>query len=298
MTVTTNNTVLTGSIEDRLQAVNEFMVRCLEETPLGFLSPYAHCLLGSGKMLRSRLLFRVGAVSGAAEQTLVHAAAAAEMVHSASLLHDDVIDGGMLRRGAPAFWLEKGVSGAILLGDMLLFKALDVMCQVEQSRLAPLLVRLTGEVCQAEAEQELIFRGREIDWEECVRIARSKTGALFAFAAHAAGGPDAAVSAALQEAGYLIGTAYQLADDVLDAKGDEQKADKTLGTDSARNKNTVMRFLSMGVDPTAYVDGLCRSARRQLNEWPEVQAGWDVYMKQDFLPAVQHHLEPSGETAD
>lgn len=278
-------------IDQRLAEVHDLMASCLHETPLRFLANESKGLLANGKMLRARLPFRVGPVTGTPHKTLLHAATATEMIHSASLLHDDVIDGGLLRRGAPAFWVERGVAGAILLGDMLLFKALDVVCQVEDSRLAHPLVRFTGEVCQAESEQELIFRGRDAEWEDCVRIARCKTGALFAFTAYACGGNDTILSEALKEAGYRVGTAYQLSDDVLDAKGSQAVAGKTLGTDSARDKNTVMTFLREGIEPAAYIRDLCASARDLLNDWPAVQKAWDVYMEKDLMPSLEKHLQ-------
>lgn len=278
-------------IDELLKESQTLMASCLLETPLSFLSSESKGLLANGKMLRSRLAFRIGPAAGTPRQTLLHAATAAEMIHSASLLHDDVIDGGLVRRGAPAFWVERGVSGAILLGDMLLFKALDIVCQVEESRLTHALVLFTGHVCQAEAEQELIHRGRHTTWSDCVRIARFKTGSLFAFTALAAGGRDERLCAALQEAGYAVGTAYQLADDILDAKGRQEVADKTLGTDSARDKTTVMTSLQEGQEPAAYVEDLCCSARDLLAEWPDVQAAWDLYMEMDLLPELQKHLQ-------
>lgn len=278
-------------IRQRLSEVQELMGSSLSETPLSFLAGESKGLLANGKMLRARMPFRVGPVTGIEHKTLLHVAAATEMLHSASLLHDDVIDGGLLRRGAPAFWVEKGVSGAILLGDMLLFKALDVICQVENSRLAHPLVLFTGEVCQAESEQELIFRGRDTQWEDCVRIARSKTGALFAFTAYACGGDDPELREALTEAGYAVGTAYQLSDDILDVKGNPSAAGKTLGTDSARDKHTVMSFIPEGIEPARYIRGLCASARDRLRAWPDVQKAWDIYMELDLTPGLEKHLQ-------
>jgi heptaprenyl diphosphate synthase len=281
----------TTDVDPGLDQVRELMASCLRPTPLGFIAKDAKGLLGNGKMLRSRIPLRVGPAAGVPMKTLLHAAAAVEMIHSASLLHDDVIDGGLLRRGVPTFWVERGVSGAILLGDMLLFKALDVICRVENSQLAHPLVLCTGEVCEAESEQELILRGRNAEWADCVRIARYKTGALFAFTAFAAGGKDPELAAALKEAGYIVGTAYQLADDILDAKGSPAVADKTLGTDASRDKNTVMNFLPEGIVPQDYIRELCASARLQLAAWPKVQSAWDVYMKEDFMPEVEKHLQ-------
>jgi len=247
---------------------------------------------GSGKMLRARLGFRVGAATAASPSALTRAAAAVEMIHAASLLHDDVIDGGYLRRNAPTFWVERGVPGAILLGDLLLFKALDITASIEAgARLTQRLIRLTGEVCEAETEQELVLRGVPCDWTTCVSIARRKTGALFAFIAFAAGGSDAGLSEALLEAGYDVGTAYQLADDILDANGDPKVAGKSLGSDEVRAKVTAASVAARcSVDPLAEIEKLCKGSIRHLSAWPEVATAWQSYLDLDLRPAVDKLL--------
>lgn len=286
-----------GNIEKGLTDVRDLINRFLKETVLSRVSENPAALIAGGKMLRARLILRVGPAGRISRDTLIHAAAAVELVHGASLLHDDVIDGGYLRRGAPTFWVERGISAAILVGDMLLFKAVDIMCRVEEGRLTPLLVRLTGEVCDAESEQELLLRGAPATWENCVRIARRKTGALFAFAAGVCGGRDPELSATLIEAGYAIGTAYQLADDILDANGSEEESGKTLGSDEARQKTTV------GTLPPEEQSGalraivqLCRQAEDSLSPWPAVHGAWREFMDEDLRPALQKYLATLNRT--
>jgi geranylgeranyl pyrophosphate synthase len=278
-------------LEQHLDEVRKLMAGSLAETPLH--SALADCknLFGTGKMLRSQLTLRVGPAAGVACSTILRAAAAVELIHAASLLHDDVIDGGFLRRGAPAFWVDRGIPAAILLGDLLLFKALELVTPVENGRLLPVIIKLTGEVCEAESEQELVTRGKLADWETCVNVARRKTGALFAFAAHACGGDDPALREILQEAGYAIGTAYQLADDILDANGNPESAGKTLGRDEAREKNTAARArIPNNTAPAQFIDRLCNQASDSLAPWPAVQKAWAVYMSRDMKPALDHNL--------
>lgn len=264
-------------------------------TPLGTILTDCSGLLGAGKMLRARMCLRTGSGVGSEHKTLVHCAAAVEMIHAASLLHDDVIDGGILRRGLPSFWVEKGVSGAILLGDLLLFKAVDLVCQVESGRLAHALVLAAGEICEAESAQELVLRGTKSDWEHCVDIARSKTGALFAFAAEAGAGTDPQRAKALKEAGYLVGTAYQLADDILDSNGTTELAGKTLGTDEARKKTTAVRVESDGVNPEQYLFDLCEQSKDLLSPWPDARKAWSKYLDTDFIPSVEKLVGPCSE---
>lgn len=275
-----------------LGKVSRLMVDTVLETPLRAILD-GEPSLGSGKMLRARIAGRLAESTSAPLDTLLHAAAAVEMVHAASLLHDDVIDGGFLRRNHPAFWVERGVSGAILLGDLLLFKALELVGRVEDGRLTRKLITLTGDVCQAESEQELIIRGQAADWDTCVRIARGKTGALFAFVAWACAGTDPVRQAILLEAGFQVGTAYQLADDILDATGDHDQAGKTLGTDASRQKTTAMRVTgSTPLNPAHEVRELCRNSGAELIASPSLHQAWTTYLKRDLGPALDPILAP------
>jgi geranylgeranyl pyrophosphate synthase len=279
------------TLVQQLDEVRKVMAGCVAETPLE--KPLADCsnLFGNGKMLRARLVLRVGPATGASYSTLLRAASAVELIHAASLLHDDVIDGGFLRRGAPTFWVDRGIPAAILTGDLLLFKAFELIMPVVNGELVQPLIRLTGEVVEAETEQELVVRAHPSDWETCVRIARRKTGPLFAFAARAAAGDDTNLQDALLEAGYRIGTAYQLSDDILDATGDSAAAGKTLGRDAARDKSTAARVqIPKDVDPINCVRTLCDESSALLSDWPEVRAAWDNYVHRDFRPALDRNL--------
>ncbi len=279
-------------MEQRLESVRHLMAETLANSPLKPLIMDSRDLLINGKMLRARLAVRVGPAAGVSEKIVLHAAAAVELIHAASLLHDDVIDEGYLRRGLPAFWVERGISGAILLGDLMLFKALDLIAQVDDGRMLPNAITLTGEVCEAESEQELMLRGKVPDWPTCVDISRRKTGALFAFIALISGGKDQALCEALREAGYGIGTAYQLADDLLDVNGTTEAAGKTLGRDEARREVTAARAeLPVGFDPVAFIENLCEVARERLAPWLAVREAWDDYMNYDMRPILERNMQ-------
>jgi geranylgeranyl pyrophosphate synthase len=238
-------------------------------------------------MLRSRLVYRLGHALGTDAELMVYGSAAVEMIHTASLLHDDVIDGGVLRRGMPTFWVEKGPAGAILLGDLLLFKAIDLICRVADGRYTHDLVKLTGEVCEAESEQELILNGGDSKLEICQSIARRKTGALFAFAALIHGGDDEQREASLKESGYLLGTVYQLADDILDTRVDPS-CGKTLGTDAARG---IVSAANLDEDQLlAHLETLKNEACRMLDGDEEALNGIRTYIYQDLQPAVDKLL--------
>ncbi len=238
-----------------------------------------------GKMLRSRLAGRLSrsGVTLTNIATLGYVCAATEMVHTASLLHDDVIDGGLIRRAHPALWRATGPSAAVLLGDMLLCDAMMLLQKALGGRYVETFVEKVREMCQFEAEQELVYRGKRLDESTCLRLARGKTGPLFAFIGRVCGGGDSALASALEEAGYHLGTAYQVADDLLDVVGDEQLAKKTLGTDMTRSKFTlaVVQHHETG-RAHHWVSALCASALECVNRWPRVREAMSAFLFYDL----------------
>jgi octaprenyl-diphosphate synthase len=278
-------------IANQLKTVQAVMVDSLRDTNIAKLLPAKNNIMGSGKMLRAQLSLYLGAANGIDEKTAIHAAAAVEIIHGASLLHDDVIDGGLLRRGAPTFWKKYGTNGAILFGDLLVFKGLNLLVQVGRTDLLQELIDMSTHVCRSEVEQELVLRGTPGTWEECEQIARAKTGSLFAFAAAAATSEIPGQIDALREAGFIVGTAYQLVDDILDASGNEEISGKTLGKDQERGKTTAITATKNAPDdPVEYIHSLLEVSSSQLASWPQLQASWDEFLNVTMKPVLSKHL--------
>lgn len=272
--------------EAELTAVRHLMADALVGTALERMIEHPSSLLDGGKMLRARLALRIGAALETPSLVVRPAAAAVELVHAASLLHDDVIDGGTIRRHAPSFWAERGIPAAVLFGDLMLFHAMALLDGLE--RYAGRLVALGGEMAQAEVEQELLLRGEPLSWEQALRVARRKTGPLFAFAAYAGAGECPDLREAIQESGFELGTAYQLADDWLDAYGETQAAGKSLGTDRARQKHTTAAPRLMPLDRIPHeMDRLLASSTARLTPWPQAQATWTHYVEDTLAPALR-----------
>ncbi len=274
-----------------LTDVRDRMNDSLRATSLAPMIDEISRAIGGGKMLRAKLTLTLGAASGAKRDDLIRAAAAVEMVHAASLLHDDVVDGGLLRRGAPTFWKEKSISGAILLGDLMVCKAVQLLEEIENRRLGGMLVHLAGEMCDAEVEQELITRGAPGDWEKSVSMIRRKTGSLFAFAASAADVSHGKRAEALMEAGYQIGTAFQMADDLMDASGKPERDGKDLGQDASRGKLTSASATDTEKERTRqHLDALYKNSAELLAPWPPIQAAWNTYLENDMGPVIRKFL--------
>ncbi len=170
-----------------------------------------------GKRLRPRLVYLSGQLCGADPAQLHAPAAAVELVHAASLLHDDVMDKASTRRGATAAWRSWGPDTAILAGDLALVRALELL-QRSPPLLTTRLVRAMGEMVQGQAlevEQRHQLAGGMRAWRA---VADGKTAALMAWAAEAGGlvSGDETAAEALRSYGRSLGQAFQLLDDLLD----------------------------------------------------------------------------------
>ncbi len=174
-------------------------------------------LAGGAKRVRPRVCALFGAIAGAPERAIADAATVVEMIHTASLLHDDVVDVGLTRRGAPTVNARFGADVAVLVGDHLLSRAV--------ARLAPHPRALTTRTVEVVAEMsraaivEVEARGRvDLGPAAWRAMAEGKTGALFGLAGYAAGvlAGDEARAARLESVGRAFGIAFQLRDDVDD----------------------------------------------------------------------------------
>ena len=281
-------TTTESTIDQDLNAVRGIIMDALRETSLKEEVDRFGSTVSGGKMLRAKLVLSVGESSTVSHDALCRLGAAIELLHAASLLHDDIIDGGVERRSTDALWVSDGTKAAILVGDLLLSIALGLVHESAPERL-PSLVKALHEMCDGEAEQEFRSGEKLHSWEGCVRIARRKTGSLFGLAAACAGGSDAAQAAALERAGTDLGTAYQLADDMLDTCEDPELAGKSVGTDALSGKLTAATAsVAAGIDPDTAINELLTSAERELNDWPTVQQHWNGYVDGIIRPLVEH----------
>lgn len=195
-----------------------------------------------GKMLRPALVVLAGQTSGALNEKHTAWAAIVEMVHLASLLHDDVIDNAAQRRGAPTANARWGNTLAVLLGDFVLCRAFDVAQTQQMPAAADLLTRTAQHICLGEIEQNRRIGDWAMTAQDYLDIVEAKTASLFEaccrLGAMASEAPPA-WQEALGEFGKQLGVAFQICDDVLDIAGSEATEGKSLGSDLVDQKPTL-----------------------------------------------------------
>ncbi|MBA3849698.1 MAG: polyprenyl synthetase [Opitutus sp.] len=206
-----------------------------------------YCLESSGKRLRPTLVFISGwRGDGVVDDTLVRAAGVVEMVHLATLVHDDIMDRAALRRNRGTAAHEFGPDAAVLLGDALFSQALHVASQFPSTEVCRLVSESTRKVCSGEIMQTLHRRELGVTRDDYWRVIDLKTAELFRVScylgARLAGFAPEFVAAA-NDFGRRLGIAYQIYDDLVDFLGEEKSIGKTLGTDLASGKLTLPLML-------------------------------------------------------
>lgn len=212
--------------------------------PRGLIEAMDYSLMAGGKRLRPALALGAARAAGASEDVALPAACALEMIHTYSLIHDDLpaMDNDDLRRGRPTAHKAFGEATAILAGDSLLTLAFEVLAEAGNTAVIREIAHASG-VCGMAGGQyiDLDSEGKQLTLEQLREIHRCKTGALIRVAVRAgallAGAPEP-VLAALTAYGEHIGLAFQIADDILDVVGDEAAIGKPVGSDIANEKAT------------------------------------------------------------
>ena len=266
----------------RTEATLEQALPSPDQAPGRLHAAMRHAVLGGGKRMRPLLVYAAGAVSGAPEAMLDAPAAAVELIHAYSLVHDDLpaMDDDDLRRGRPTVHVAFDEATAILAGDALQTRAFEVLAQAPADadiRLAwvQALAGASGVagMCGGQA-LDIDATGRQQSLEELARMHAWKTGALIhaavrlgALAGRAA--PD--VVERLDGFASSLGLAFQIRDDILDVEGSSEQLGKTAGKDAAQSKSTYPALLGM--------DG----AKARLNE---------------LDASMREALSPFGEAAD
>ena len=234
-----------------------------------------------GKRLRPMLLLLAARALGRVDQDAHQLAAVIEFIHTATLLHDDVVDESDLRRGrrtANAVW---GNAASVLVGDFLYSRSFQLMVELESMPVQQILADTTNQLAEGEVLQLLHVRNPDTDETAYLRVIERKTAILFAAATRLAAllaDTDAATQDRLHDYGLNLGYAFQIADDVLDYASDAATLGKNLGDDLAEGKMTLPLIHAM-----QHADHATRERLRVI-----VEAG-DVAALPEVIAAIHAH---------
>lgn len=207
----------------------------------------------SGKRIRPALAILAGDAIGETNDDHLKLGTILELIHLATLVHDDIMDGADTRRGEPTASSKWGNSLSVLLGDCLFAHALTLSTEFDDAELSRKIARAASDVCTGEIIQTQRRFDLNLKVSEYYKIIELKTAALFAVATELGArlsGASEEMQANLHDFGLKLGTAYQIYDDCLDLVGDEKVVGKTLGTDLKKGKLT-LPLLNLIRDATA-----------------------------------------------
>ncbi|MES2936416.1 MAG: polyprenyl synthetase family protein [Pseudomonadota bacterium] len=207
-----------------------------------------YIISAGGKRLRPALLLLVCGALGFRGEQRFNLAAVVEFIHTATLLHDDVVDESTLRRGRATANERFGNPASVLVGDFLYSRAFQMMLDAHDTRVMEILADATNVIAEGEVLQLMNMHDAGLDEDGYLQVIRSKTAKLFEASARLGAvlaGAPAALEEACAEYGQALGTAFQVIDDVLDYDGDVAELGKNLGDDLREGKATLPLIAAM-----------------------------------------------------
>lgn len=210
-----------------------------------------HLLAAGGKRVRPTLSLLVGNMLGAPLEKLINLGAAVELLHTATLVHDDLIDGSLLRRGTPTLNARWSPPATVLTGDFLFARAAKLAADTDHLPLMKLFSETLATIVNGELTQMFTSRGL-INRENYYKRIYAKTASLFEMTSRAAAMVSPASEEtveAMRDFGYQIGMAFQIVDDILDFNGDQNAVGKPLGSDLLNGLVTLPAIYFAEINP-------------------------------------------------
>ncbi len=245
-TVPFNLSSVYAPIKQEMEATTALLKERLRHDDATFDGYLEYSFRLGGKRLRPALALLCGKAAGKIDRRCMLVAAALEMIHTGSLVHDDILDGAKFRRGLETINVKWDSQRAVLIGDLLITRAFDLICECEDLE----IFRKTSSCCQATVEGELFqteaIGSFELSVDDYRKIVGGKTASLLECATWQGaylGGARGDELESFGRFGRNLGIAFQIVDDLLDLVGDETTTGKTLGTDLANKKETLPLIL-------------------------------------------------------
>jgi len=241
-------------VKPDLEAVNRLIIAELG-SEVQLIEEIGHYLINAGgKRLRPVVALLAARCCGEPGDRHIALAAIIELIHTATLLHDDVVDTSEQRRGRATANHEYGNAASILVGDFLYSRAFQLLVRIGDMQVMRVMADTTNTISEGEVQQLLNAGNPDLDAAAYHQVIRKKTAVLFQAAAETGallGAATAPQTAALRSYGLHLGIAYQLIDDVLDYRGDATQLGKNLGDDLAEGKMTLPLIRALQTAPAA-----------------------------------------------
>jgi octaprenyl-diphosphate synthase len=235
-------------IEGAMRRVDE-VIRDRLASRVALIDQISHYIINAGgKRIRPRLLLLFADAFGFEGPARYELAATVEFIHTATLLHDDVVDESSLRRGRSTANAIFGNAASVLVGDFLYSRAFQMMVSVNQMRVLEVLAEATNTIAEGEVLQLMNMHDPDLAVDEYLRVIRFKTAKLFEASARLGailGGAGHAVEESCAAYGRSLGTAFQLVDDLLDYEGKSDELGKNVGDDLREGKPTLPLLIAM-----------------------------------------------------
>lgn len=255
--------VLSFTEADR-QAVDRLITDRLS-SDIVLVNQISHYIIGGGgKRLRPLVHLLAARAAGYRGQNHIQMAAIIEFIHTATLLHDDVVDESSRRRGKETAHRIWGNAASVLVGDFLYSRSFQLMVEIDEIEVMRILADTTNTIAEGEVLQLMQMGNAELDVSDYFQVISDKTACLFAASARLGGilaGRSDDDCAALANYGLLLGQAFQITDDILDYSADDQMLGKSLGDDLAEGKVTLPLILAMqavGTDEREQISAMIR----------------------------------------
>lgn len=237
-----------GPVAADLETIEAGLRRLIENDPDVVSAPMADLFAAGGKRIRPALVLLAARCGAYDLEKLTPAAMAVELVHAATLVHDDVIDRAQVRRGRPTVAATLGDEAAIVVGDFYFAKAYEQAAFTESPEAVAILARAVMDICAGEVRQQAIRHRYDTEVDEYMRRIEAKTATLLAACCDVGallGGLDAGKRSAIRAYGRLLGLAFQIADDVLDYESSEDEIGKPIGHDIAEGFATLPLMMAL-----------------------------------------------------
>lgn len=263
------------TVTDDFSRVNDLIIRRLaSDVPL--VEKIAQYIIESGgKRLRPLLVLLSSQAVGYKGDDHLKLAAVIEFLHTATLLHDDVVDTSDLRRGRSTANARWGNAPSVLVGDFLYARAFEMMVELQSLRIMDVLSHATAVIAEGEVLQLMNVKNPDVSEDKYMKVIHNKTAMLFEAASHTGAllaGADAQQERSLRDYGKHLGLAFQLVDDLLDYQGNADEMGKNVGDDLAEGKATLPLIYAMSKG-TPEEQQLIRQAIRKggLDDLPAIR---------------------------